>query len=224
MNSQRLLAATAILLMTAGCSGSKDEKTPADQKPAKPAAKLPTPAAKPPTPVPKPAVKESQLAFEGQAKALISEFQGQLQKTLMAAMKDGGPPTAIKACSEQATAIADKAARDGLRIRRIGTRIRNPGNQPSEADQQVLAALTKYEATKTLMEPARYYQAIFVMPVCLGCHGPADKLAKETRAALATHYPDDKATGYQVGDLRGAFVVEKSAEKNVEKNVEKKAP
>jgi hypothetical protein len=33
-------------------------------------------------------------------------------------------------------------------------------------------------------------------------------MQSELLQALATRYPDDKATGYALGDLRGAIVVE----------------
>ena len=41
--------------------------------------------------------------------------------------------------------------------------------------------------------------------LCLGCHGKS--IAPEVKAKLAELYPEDKATGFSEGDLRGAFVV-----------------
>lgn len=43
---------------------------------------------------------------------------------------------------------------------------------------------------------------------CLACHGPADGLAPEIRAKLTAAYPQDPATGYALGDLRGALWAE----------------
>jgi hypothetical protein len=45
-------------------------------------------------------------------------------------------------------------------------------------------------------------------PTCLSCHGPVDTLDPELREALAQRFPDDEATGYQLGELRGAYVAE----------------
>lgn len=42
-------------------------------------------------------------------------------------------------------------------------------------------------------------------PVCLQCHGAPDKLAPGVAEALKDLYP--MATGYAVGDLRGAISV-----------------
>jgi hypothetical protein len=42
----------------------------------------------------------------------------------------------------------------------------------------------------------------------LACHGPEEALQPEVRAALDQRYPEDRATGYAAGDLRGAFWAE----------------
>jgi hypothetical protein len=42
--------------------------------------------------------------------------------------------------------------------------------------------------------------------VCLKCHGDISKNPKLAQK-IATIYPNDKATGYKMGDLRGAIVV-----------------
>jgi len=41
----------------------------------------------------------------------------------------------------------------------------------------------------------------------LQCHGARDKLAPGVADALKELYPQDQATGYAVGDLRGAVSV-----------------
>jgi mono/diheme cytochrome c family protein len=38
---------------------------------------------------------------------------------------------------------------------------------------------------------------------CTKCHGSAERLSPEVRAILAAAYPQDKATGFEEGDLRG---------------------
>ena len=51
----------------------------------------------------------------------------------------------------------------------------------------------------------RYMKAIPTGPICLNCHGGA--LTPDVSAKLKELYPDDKATGFKIGDLRGAFTV-----------------
>ena len=48
-------------------------------------------------------------------------------------------------------------------------------------------------------------KAIPTGAVCLNCHGT--KIAPEVSQALAGLYPEDRATGFNEGDIRGAFVV-----------------
>ncbi len=50
-------------------------------------------------------------------------------------------------------------------------------------------------------------KAIPTQEVCLACHG--EKIDKATAAKLAKLYPKDKARGFKVGDLRGAFTMSK---------------
>jgi hypothetical protein len=44
--------------------------------------------------------------------------------------------------------------------------------------------------------------------MCAACHGPVDRISPSVRAAIATRYPDDRATGFRDGDLHGWFWVE----------------
>ena len=48
-------------------------------------------------------------------------------------------------------------------------------------------------------------KAIPTQPLCLACHG--QEIAPPVAEKLAELYPGDKATGFEEGDLRGAFVV-----------------
>jgi hypothetical protein len=55
----------------------------------------------------------------------------------------------------------------------------------------------------------RYMKALPVSEVCLGCHGPVDGLDADLRRKLADHYPNDRATGYAKGQIRGALTVKR---------------
>jgi hypothetical protein len=50
-----------------------------------------------------------------------------------------------------------------------------------------------------------YVEPIVTQPQCLICHG--SELAPPVAVALEAHYPEDQATGFAVGDLRGVFWV-----------------
>ena len=40
---------------------------------------------------------------------------------------------------------------------------------------------------------------------CLMCHGPKEQVLPDVQAAIGRAYPNDQATGFQEGDLRGWF-------------------
>ena len=49
----------------------------------------------------------------------------------------------------------------------------------------------------------RYARRITVQPSCLACHGPKDQRPDFVK----TGYPDDRAYGFEAGDLRGLYAV-----------------
>jgi hypothetical protein len=55
-----------------------------------------------------------------------------------------------------------------------------------------------------------YVEPILVQPLCLTCHG--DPLAPDIAARIDELYPEDRAVGYEIGDLRGVFWIEFPAE------------
>jgi len=55
----------------------------------------------------------------------------------------------------------------------------------------------------------RYMRALPVQSLCLHCHGVPEPLTPAVRQKLRELYPDDKATGYKPGDIRGAMTIRK---------------
>lgn len=152
----------------------------------------------------------------------VKELQTTLVGELQAAMKAGGPTNAIEVCNTKASAIATELSnKNGLQIGRTSLKIRNPKNAPDAWETKVMK---EFEARKAKGEdPAalehsevvtdggkktfRYMKALPVaqgMP-CPVCHGV--ELKPEVRAKLQQLYPQDKATGFKVGDLRGAVTI-----------------
>lgn len=155
-----------------------------------------------------------------QAAQATVDLSSVLRELLSEELKRGGYEGAIRACSESAQTITEEFGRErGLSIRRVSLRYRNQKDQPDEWEDAKLRAWADLAATGKLPADAsetvtengrrylRYLKPITVQGMCLGCHGPSDKLTAEVRAVLAERYPRDKATGYKAGDLRGAFSV-----------------
>lgn len=150
------------------------------------------------------------------ARELSEATQARLGATLKQALSDGGPAGAIEACRVAAPRIAaEQSSASGARISRTALRVRNPDNTPTPEQRRHLQTLAQAlraapDSVPEIMEQApdgsvTYMRAIVTQPLCLACHG--DNLAPEVLSVLAQRYPGDRATGFQVGDLRGAWVV-----------------
>ena len=170
--------------------------------------------------------KDSDTEAEiARAKGTIKQFAGALQTELKTAMQAGGPVAAIGVCHTQAMPItAQVAAEHGIQLSRVSLKNRNPANVPNDwqvavlkdFDRQQAAGkdITKLAWSETVTvdngQEFRFMKAIPTGDVCLKCHG--SQLAPEVVQVLADIYPDDRATGYKVGDIRGAFVVTRVVE------------
>lgn len=155
-----------------------------------------------------------------QAREATAAFAAALKSELVAAMQTGGPVAAIEVCNTRAPAISERLSMErGMALSRVSFRNRNPGNAPSEWQARVLdtfsermqageevASLSWHDVADTNGgKEFRFMKAIPTASICLQCHGVA--IAPEVAAKLADLYPEDKATGFREGDLRGAFVV-----------------
>ena len=107
----------------------------------------------------------------------------------------------------------------GLKLSRVSLRNRNPANAPEDWQIAVLqsfenrkdkgedpASLSWHEIANVAgRQQFRFMKAIPTAPLCLQCHGSA--ITPDVEARLNELYPLDKATGFETGDIRGAFVV-----------------
>ncbi|MCB1758011.1 MAG: DUF3365 domain-containing protein [Gammaproteobacteria bacterium] len=152
------------------------------------------------------------------SKQAIMAFGKSLKHELTTAMKAGGPVNAIGVCNLKAPEIASQVSGEsGFELSRTSLKNRNPANAATDWQRQVME---DFEAAKQSgQNPAemefstvvdtddgkeyRYMKPIATGEVCLKCHGSS--IAEEVTAKLKELYPDDKATGFSEGDLRGAF-------------------
>lgn len=155
-------------------------------------------------------------AARTRAEAAATLLSEQLSGELRAAMAAGGTVAAISVCKARAPAIAAEIeAETGVKIGRTALRLRNQTNAP---DAWEFEMLREFEARHAAGEPLsamsaqrlerdtlRWVRPIPMGDMCASCHGAREALADDTRQALAQSYPDDGATGFAVGDLRGAF-------------------
>lgn len=162
-------------------------------------------------------------ALLAEARGLVKQFGGQLKGEVAAGMKAGGPVATIEVCSAKAPLIAEEiSAASGWDVARTSLKLRNPKNAPDAWETQVLE---QFEARKAAGEPVaqlefaevvgsgeaqqyRYMKAIGTEEVCLNCH--AAEIKPEVEAKLGALYPEDRARGFSVGDIRGAFTLSKT--------------
>lgn len=139
---------------------------------------------------------------------------GALRERLFARLNElilqGGPIKAIQVCSAEAPAIAKEIGdASGVEIGRTSFRIRNPGNAPRPWAADLVREAAGKKAGDVapvvvdLGDRLGLLRPIGVMPACTRCHGAADGIDAQVRAELARRYPEDRATGFAPGDLRG---------------------
>lgn len=155
------------------------------------------------------------------AREAVKAMGGALQSKLKEAIAAGGPVSAVAVCNTLAPQItAEKSAAAGMSIKRTALRVRNPANAPDELEKRILEdfaaqfAAGKDPATVEHIEEVeaggrtqvRYFKAIpTAKEPCLACHGSA--VSGELMDVIGKLYPQDAATGFSAGDLRGAFSV-----------------
>lgn len=159
------------------------------------------------------------------ARKVASSVPPRLLQVLTEEIAKGGPESAILVCSEKAPQMAKAASeQSGWTIRRVSLRNRNPKAVPDDWERAALEEFDRRAAAgenpanlefSALVEKgggkeARYMKALPVQQVCLACHGPTDKIAPDVSAKLRTLYPDDKAVGYNIGQVRGAMTIRKA--------------
>lgn len=144
--------------------------------------------------------------------AAQAAFEG-LSGELMTAMGEGGPPQAISVCATKANLLTSEVASEhGVRIVRLSDRSRNPAQQARGEDLVALEAMRKNpEPQLDRREDGSAVVRLPIVltnPICLKCHGGVDDIDADTAKALDQLYPDDRATGYSLNDLRGLWRIE----------------
>ncbi len=140
----------------------------------------------------------------------IKAFGGALKSKLLEEVGKGDAVVAASVCAQDAPAIAARVALDkGVIVGRSSSKLRNPENAGPDWVQAWLADNQAEVRPAGLSEvvdgEARVLKPLYIEGPCLTCHGPAESLSDPARAFLSERYPDDQATGYSMGELRGAI-------------------
>ena len=157
----------------------------------------------------------------GEARKVATMLPPKLLVSLQEEISKSGPEGAIPVCKDMAPKMAGEISQQtGWKIKRVSLKARNDARAIPDEWEKI--ALEDFDKRAAAGEPPaqlekgekvgneyRYVKALPVQPLCLGCHGPADKLSPAVKSVLGKHYPNDLATGYSVGQIRGAISVRK---------------
>ncbi len=197
-----------LVIAMAGC-GQAAGPAPAEPTTAEPAAEsVPAPSVS--APPERTAAEQEALAA---ANAAADELGRTLRARLLEAMANGAPAAAEVCANEAATRTAEVGARNHASVGRGSTRMRGATPPPPWVQAWLVAqregsaeGVTGWQRVEE--GRARVLRPIVIEAPCLTCHG--ETVSPEVQALLAARYPDDRATGYRLGDLRGALWAEVS--------------
>ncbi len=167
-----------------------------------------------------PATEAPSELQQAEARAAAQALGKALKGELVAAMSEGGPSSALTVCNERAPTIAAAVSEQtGLMVGRTALRVRNPDNAPDDWERSQLerfaadiaggadpaglqaAAVVTEDGTRIL----RWMAPIMMEGACATCHGSA--VPPALLDEIGALYPADEATGFEPGEMRGAFTV-----------------
>lgn len=171
---------------------------------------------------PKPEITEQQKsALRSDAKA----FMESLKSVLIKEIQTHGIVSAVSVCSDTAQVLTNNyGIAKGIYIKRVSFKNRNPMNVPDEFESKVLKLFEEMHSKNQIkpeteyveliedngVSKIRFMKPIIVQPECLNCHGSEEQISPQVKEVINRIYSNDKAKGYQMGDLRGAVSIQKT--------------
>jgi hypothetical protein len=169
-------------------------------------------------------VKKNNLSPEKQAeliskgKTIVGQSFKAFSREIMKALQEGGVEHAVSYCHLQTSPLVDSLSKTyKVKIMRISDKFRNPENKPGDLDLTILKAYQKQLADgqdllghlETKADQVIYYSPILILnPASLQCNGERGlTMDQENYDFIKSKYPEDLATGYKLGDLRGVWKI-----------------
>ena len=163
-------------------------------------------------------------ALIAEMQSITSVFMQKLGKTLKTTIQAGGAKSAIHVCQTVAPELANQLSREtGWKVSRVSLKVRNPlVGTPDDWERKQLIHLSKVAVSagrsperleasfigdSSEHRSIRYLRALPTGPLCLTCHGQTTDIPEDVASTLEELYPHDKATGYKLGDIRGAISI-----------------
>lgn len=133
-----------------------------------------------------------------------------LLETLTTEISKGGAAAAVDVCRDVASEITRSSAEEeGVAVGRTSHRLRNPRNEAPPWAEEIVGAGAGTNAADALSHVADLSDRVGVLrpigaiEMCTECHGSMEAMDPAVAARIAEAYPEDRATGFEIGDLRG---------------------
>ncbi len=160
--------------------------------------------------------EKQQYVLQGKeiAEASFLELSTQLTEQ----MKEGGPAQAIPFCNQKALPITNQLSdKFEAAVKRTSLKIRNSQNEASEREVEILNQYQNELSNNIQLMPIvevdsnnkkHFYAPIILKANCLVCHGTVNETVNvKTDSIIKSLYPNDQATGYNEGDVRGIWSI-----------------
>lgn len=164
-------------------------------------------------------LSDKEVAAYKKKGSLISQSTGkELSETLTSKMKSGGISEAVEFCNTAALPLTQQMAdQHEVIIKRTSLKTRNQLNNPTDNELVILKEFQADLDKGISLEPRvkldqngipNYYAPILIESKCLICHGTlGQELSRPVDSIIKSYYPNDMATGYSEGDLRGIWSI-----------------
>lgn len=166
----------------------------------------------------------AQMQHLEESRKTAQEFMQTLGGALKKQLETGGAESAIGVCKQIAPALVAEYSKNGRVVKRVSLKTRNKvQGTPDNWEKEVLEGFDQgqregkpaasMEMATTTEETDgrwfRYMKAIPTQPMCLQCHGKPADISAGVKTVLTKEYPEDKATGYSAGEIRGAISIKR---------------
>lgn len=154
--------------------------------------------------------------YRTQGKFIVQKSFETLSGQLMQAIQTGGVPHALQYCNLKAYPLTDSLSEAfQVEIKRVTLKPRNPDNEADPFEKSLINTFDKLAvgnlAGVSMVVRDNEGLPVFASPIvvgkaCLQCHGEKGKeIADANLKVIERLYPDDQATAYREGDLRGIW-------------------
>ena len=162
--------------------------------------------------------------YEAELSKHAQDYMMGLKSVLVSNMQKGGPLQAVNVCSDTAQQMSVLYSETmKVNVKRASFMNRNENNAPDEFQTKAIKMFEELRnagnltAESNLIESSKidgkeivkYAKPILIDAPCLNCHGSESQINNEVAKVISEKYPNDKATGYKIGDLRGVISVTK---------------